>query len=415
MTKRIIIFLAVVVFYIINLAVPLVNLFFTLPVGLINIVVFLVALFLFPKAFEQKIIAWLAAYFVVLEMFVLSGIGLPSLGIGTVEENKRIMIEMAYLLPIITILCVGNYLKDRRFYEIIGKASVILLVVSFLYYASLLLANVSVMRANVSEDATTANPLLPNYTLMHAFVFLVPGILYKLKYGKLKQKIFYSFFLLLTIYVIINTQITTSMVLVVFFLVFYFIWDESNYHSNFLKIFAVSFLMYALYEIGTFKSLADFLVNFFEGTAAEAKMQSFKDSLEGNTTGDSYLEGRENLHVKSLVSFFDNFLIGNRKGVGGHSFLLDRLGGMGLVGFVPYAMLLYQMIKMSYKIVVDKKQKAYFTLVIMGMFVFFYEKGLFGQEGFLFSLIILPGMFVISQSSNTLSKLNLRNGQRRCK
>ncbi len=391
-----IIFLVVVMFYMACLIVPAFNQSLMLPAGVVNIIMAAVSFVLFPKAFKHRIFIWLALYFVVLEILSLSGHGIPSLGIGSVEESKRIIIEMAFFLPIVSLLCVLNHIKD---YEVMGKirwSSLILLAISFVFIVMLLMVNPGIMRASEAEvEMVNAKVIgLPNYTLMHAYVFIVPGLLYIIRYAKkIFVKLLVLFFLVVTLYVIINTQITTAMVLVVFFLLFFFVYDVKNRQKSILIIAVFVAVLMILNEIGVFRVLADYLVRAFDGTAAYSKMVEFQNTVYGNdTVGVTNLEDRESRHLLSLMTFFDNMLLGDINKLGGHSYLLDRLGGMGFFGFVPFAMLLYHMIKLSYRLVSSIEQKSFYIVTILSLFVFTYEKGLFGQEGFLFSLVVLPCM-----------------------
>lgn len=392
-TKKII-FLTVAMIYMAYLIVPAFSQTFVLPAGTVNIIMAVVSFVLYPKAISNRVMVWLFLYFVALELLSLSGHGIPPLGIGSVEESKRIIIEMAFFLPIASILCVLNHIRD---YDVMGKmrwCSIILLAISFLFIVMLVMADPGILRAEESEIGLEKVRILglPNYTLMHAYIFIVPGLLYIIRYAKKSYiKLPMLFFLLVTFYVIINTQITTAMILVIFFLVFYFVYDIKDKQRSTIKIVGFIFVLMFVNELGVFRMLADYLVQAFDGTAAQSKMEDFQNAIYGNdTAGTSNLEGRETRHLQSLITFFDNMLVGNINELGGHSYLLDRLGGMGLFGFVPFIMLLYHLIKLSYKLVTNVEQKSFFVVTILSLFVFIYEKGLFGQEGFLFSLIIAP-------------------------
>ena len=394
MKIKIKLFLAVVIVYIAFIVVPIFNQLIPLPPGVMSIVLSGAALVLFPKAFYQRVTLWVIIYFVVMELFVMSGKKLPSLGIGDVVESRRVIIEMAYLLPIVSILCVLNYLKDINVIAKIRFGSIILISISFVIIVSLVLANPGIMR--VPESELTSNDVLvlglPNYTLMHAYTFLVPGQLYTIRKAKSpKIKIPMLLFLLATLFVIVNTQITTAMVLVLFFLILFFLFDVNSTQSSLIKVGLILFALLVLHQMGFFRVSADFLVDFFDGTAAQSKMEDFQSFVYGYTNSESNLDDRESRHIRSFMALFDNILVGGDiSKLGGHSYLMDRLGGMGLIGFTPFAILLYHMVRLSYQLLLTKEQQFYFIITIIALLVFMYEKGLFGQEGYLFSLILTP-------------------------
>jgi hypothetical protein len=149
-----------------------------------------------------------------------------------------------------------------------------------------------------------------------------------------------------------------------------------------------------LIPTGFFIQILDLLVETFEGTAAESKMVDFRTIfISGNITDSSNITGRSNLHGISLKAFADNIFVGSYP-VGGHSNLLDRLGGLGLLGFIPYFMILTSQMKMSLSFMNEKEEKMYYYLGLFASFTLLALKGLFGQEGWLFMMVLLPGFIV---------------------
>src|SRR5690606_5660972 len=146
----------------------------------------------------------------------------------------------------------------------------------------------------------------------------------------------------------------------------------------------------------------DLLLSYFEGTAVEPKIESFKYIYEYGDVANSgdHISGRMNYHDMSLRAFSENYLIGGTSPVGGHSSLLDRLGGMGLLVFIPFLMLLLSLYKMQVTLFPKPAEKMYY---IMGWFAagtVLYQKGLFGNEGWLFLTVLFPAL-IVSLSHNS--------------
>ena len=140
----------------------------------------------------------------------------------------------------------------------------------------------------------------------------------------------------------------------------------------------------------------DFLLRFFDGTAVEPKIEGFKYIYLGGDIESSggHITGRMSYHDMSWLAFSENFLIGGSSPVGGHSQIIDRLGGMGIIPFIPFIMILVSMIKMNLRIIRDMEQRMYYFIGLAAAFVLLYQKGLFGQEGWLFTMILMPGLII---------------------
>ena len=107
------IFVVVTLLYILYTIFPLFADIFSIPVWLPSIATVLVIVLLYPNAFKNKLFYWFLVYAAVLTTYVLTGRDL-TIGIGTVDDEKKIFIEFAFVLPAIAIFCVLYYLKDEH-------------------------------------------------------------------------------------------------------------------------------------------------------------------------------------------------------------------------------------------------------------------------------------------------------------
>lgn len=137
-------------------------------------------LFLYPNAFTSKVSRWFFIFISVLIVNALLGrhIHINGLSNDTLPALWRITIEVAWVLPAILMMSILLKLDNANLYKAIGYGSVIILTISFIYILPLLMAYSNILRAASTEGSLEfTRPLgLPDYTLMHAYVFMLPGL-----------------------------------------------------------------------------------------------------------------------------------------------------------------------------------------------------------------------------------------------
>ena len=103
------IFLITVLLYVLYLIFPLLADRFHIPVWLPSMAVVVVLYYLYPKAFVNNTFYWFVAYAAILGIYLLVGKRL-TIGIGSVADSRKILIEFAYILPTISIYSILNHL-----------------------------------------------------------------------------------------------------------------------------------------------------------------------------------------------------------------------------------------------------------------------------------------------------------------
>ena len=159
------------------------------------------------------------------------------------------------------------------------------------------------------------------------------------------MKIIFAAFIALFVYAVIKTEITTSFIAVVIVLLFTLVY-QNEYRGNtktIIAFFVVLIVLWILYVTGIVLQLVEMLIRMYEGTVAQKKFIEFREMLLGNDKSNN-VSLRAYLRQLSLQCFYRNPIIGS-PGVGGHSSLLDRLGSMGLLGFLPYLFMLVANVK----------------------------------------------------------------------
>ena len=373
-----------------------------IPVWIVNLLTFVALFVLYPRAYANPVIYWFLAYAIVLAIYVLFGKPL-TIGIGTVHDSKKIIIEYAFFLPSLSVFSILYYLKDKRLYRTISLVGLLFVAISFLYLIPLIFSDNNILRRTYSLTiATNSKPFgMPNYTLMHAYVLVVPAILYGIKkledWGKYMMLIVFLMFA----YIILNSYITTSLIIMLGVIVFNLLFDTQKKARSFFVIFLMFIIICFLHLFGVFVQMFDFLIEYFYGTAVQGKIEGFEyiymHGNVGNSGGD--ITGRMSYHDLSWKAFAENIFFGGSSSVGGHSSLIDRLGGMGLLAFIPFFMIIVSQIKMFQKVFRNSEQRIYYYLGVAAAFIMLYQKGLFGQEGWLFLIILMPGLIITFQDS----------------
>ena len=113
---------------------------------------------------------------------------------------------------------------------------------------------------------------------------------------------------------------------------------------------------------------------------------------------------RVELHNISWQSFFENPLFGTSE-VGRHSSLIDRLGGMGLVAFVPFLMIFITGIVRLVKMFKQQISKDFFWLGVISSFMFLYFKGNWGSDSWLMLFVLMPFAILVYEREDDNGKL----------
>lgn len=291
------------------------------------------------------------------------------------------------MLPNIMISSVLFNRQKGNIYTLLGNYVLVLICVSFLIVLPQMqnmdLRNMARRFDETSEMAVGTI----NYTLLHAYIILVPVLYLCYLTFKGKRKWFYLLCLLLTYYVILKSSITTTIVMLAIEVCFFIAYNSKKRVASLIGVSIFFILLFILVKTGAIVTLLDIVQPFFEGTAVDQKIEDFKIlAITGSSTGT--IEGRENLHGISWNSFFDNVLWGGGY-AGGHSSIIDRMGVMGLIGFIPYIMIFISNAS-AWINRMNKYSRKYYLFSFLSVIVLLYTKGIFGQEGYLFFMVLLP-------------------------
>lgn len=403
------IFIFASVFYILYVTLPLVGQVLPLSIQYVSIVVIVVIVLFNLKVFNNRATIWLLIYLAVLTIYVLLG---KSLTISSMSDEKgnlfKLFMEMAFILPSFAIMNVVNYYNDKRINKILFITAIIGLGISFLYLIPLTITNSNILRMAMKAEMYDMDSVLgaPRYSLMHAYIIIAaPALLACLLFNGKMKAYFIAFFAML-VYMILRSYIATTILLLLGVIAVAYLRGSGNRSDAVVRSITVAVILLVFVAAGGLQELYDTTSGFFEGSYAESKFEQLGMALSGDVSDENSLSERQNLHYISLRSFLANPIFGEPV-IGGHSNFLDRLGGMGVVCFVPYLMLLISIWKIfRRKLRGSPRTTFYYNIGCIVVFILLYEKGIFSYEGWTFYAVILPVFALyLSKKENSLAKV----------
>lgn len=386
-------FLAVSFFFILYNAFPLLGDILPIEAQYVCIFTTVSLVVLFPLALAHKAIK---CFFVFILLLFINGIMGRYIHINGLANNAlpltwRLFIEIAWILPALLIMSILKQKSNPRLYKIIGFGSVFIVTVSFLYILPIITSYSNILRSALHEENLDFNrPVgLPDYTLMHAYTFMLPGLCLYAKANEGIKKYIAILLTLLFYYIITQTAVSTSISLGGVVIIGSVLYDDKHLGSTIAKFVLLFVLCYIVYSTGLILDLIDSLLPVFDGTAVQFKLEDLHTSIvQGSLQGGSF-EGREALHKISIDSFYANPLFGGGK-AGGHSQMYDILGTVGIIGFIPFALVIWNTYKSYRELIQLRIVHIYLTLCFAVSFIYIYHKGIFGATGWLFMCVIAP-------------------------
>lgn len=397
------VFLAISIFYIIYLFVPLLGNYTPINSTNASIITAGSLFVMYSNLIKNKIFAWYAAYLAILAFFVMIGHTI-TIGLGDMSESRKLLIEIGFTLPTIMIFLILKKYNELKLYRIIAFTALAANILSFLYCVPLIAINPNILRVYVSAGMEDLSKMgIPTYPALHSYVIFIPALIYSIRVSVGKKKLLYIGCFLLYLYIIYNASITTNLVITLIILIFSLLYKK-NIQKAILTTSIFSFIILGLHFSGAIENIFDYAIKSTEGTYSNAKIQGFKDMYIGKS--DDVVETRSDLHTISLMSFLQSPIWGRnavRKGamdasdvssnnsvIGHHSSLLDRFGGMGLLGGLPFVMIFWLIYKDWKKRMLRGDCQYYYMFGFIAAFILLYEKAVFGQEGWFTLCIYLP-------------------------
>lgn len=361
-------------------------------ISLFPIVVLGMCILIYPsRLLNNK--SFIAASFYVFALYIaVSHHKLAGIGYGT-GHFDTFLIDLGFTLPSIAIAAILIQ-EDTSVFRKLGMVFLASVAVSLLFILPVVFTDKSMVRRmayysenNISVDLAIYKIGFWGYTMLHviSLSFAILWGLAKYSVGNMKTSV--AILAVFVFFIVVQMSITTTFIyiLLVAAILAYQQWKTYKV----IGYAIVGMLLFCL--IINIHSVLDLLLHHYAGTDMESKIVDFIDIVNGGTGDHSTIDGRTNYQKQALNAFFSYPIVGNYYKGGGHSILLNRLGTTGIVGFIPFFLMIYYQFKQWYSLI-PNISKPYFLLSWLGALILLYAKSCFGQEGFLFISIIIPAL-----------------------
>ena len=245
---------------------------------------------------------------------------------------------------------------------------------------------------------------MTNYYLPHALPVIIPSLVLGVKnkdLGLLTRIIVVLVLLLTFVLIYISNSVTAILIAALFFIIS-LINIKGSIRSNVIVLLFVTVLLVPLLiNVNLMISFLDFVGDSLEAnTTFYQRIMDIKETLMyEETVGD--LDARVNLYSMSTNEFASSFIIGSNNVLGGHSSIIDRLAAVGLVGFIPYVILIWKQLKKNYSIV-PNQHKIYYIEGILAGVVMLLTKNMSNWEMWLMIFVVMPILTIQLGKKNNL-------------
>lgn len=246
---------------------------------------------------------------------------------------------------------------------------------------------------------------LSNYSLPHALPVLIPPLVLgiKNKNNSSKNKLWYIVCLTCVLMIVWLSGVMTSLILALAFLLLSFLTNLNiSLKANLLRLLFVLVIILPLLNndvqlkmVGVAKSVVG------EESYYYGKISDFENSIMSDREAEGDWAARKVLYTTSVQEFSKNMIFGTNDRVGHHSSLLDRLGLLGIVGFLPLFFFFYYQFKFTTSIMNRNIRLFYYEGCLAGLLMLSI-KSIFVWEVILALITILPLLTSICGKDNQL-------------
>lgn len=354
------------------------------------------------KLIFNKSILWLLLFFVVAFINYMTG----ETYTWYADFSSTVVEFLYWFFPATLFLTIANSMNFRGLKIITIVSLLITVIISFCTISISIKDPTLVRMAVVMKEADLViyrKMGLTHYGMPHALPFIIPPLVYFIKYCKpILTKIITIALLLIILTLIVIAGVTTPLLLAFIMLVISLLINpQKTFKKNVIKMVFFGIVAFILMNYTILLKFLRLLTNSSLGTAYEAKIIIFENLIKYNeVTGD--LSERNDLYSSSWNTFFDNFLFGTNdsKLIGQHAFFVDHLAAFGIVGTIPLFVFLYLIFKKTYSCI-PKPLKMYYLIGISGFLLLEFTKNVSGMEIRLYSFVLLPFLCIWAGLSET--------------
>lgn len=246
---------------------------------------------------------------------------------------------------------------------------------------------------------------LSNYTLPHAMPMLIPPLVmgFREKSNPKILRIWSLVFLIFALELVWLSGVMTAFLMAILFLLLSIYTSFSKRPS--MKLFILFGLLFMPFIFSEELKMYVLQISqdIFSGNDyIYGKLLLLEENMKyDEATGD--VAERQNLYLMSIYEFLNNIFIGTNNPMSNHSVFLDRLGTLGLVGFVPYMMFYYIQLK-KLRRYIPKLNLIYFDVAIAAGLLMLLFKGVGNWEIYLTLFAVTPLLVIYLSPKQIIKK-----------
>lgn len=268
----------------------------------------------------------------------------------------------AYIVPVVIIELIINY-NSKDFVIRLGKFSLLLLVISGI---------ISIISEKyfplVSRNVFVQNTVLyPWWVITYSFgIINALPVLIGLMVFTITETYYHIASLLVFVYVILIGGFFTALIFLVCVLGVSML-IRFGIEKKYLYFFLIFFFLF----ITSFKTEILNIAKFVPNEVAQDKVAGIESKLQTGEAGVN-VKSREDDYNASINGFLDNIFWGGGN-TGGHSYWLDKLSQLGIIGTLPFALFILLTFRRSLMILPKNLHYIYSILLVTTVIIMFFN------------------------------------------
>lgn len=298
-----------------------------------------------------------------------------SLSIISVNNQRFIKITLFVTFVFLIIDTIGSYFLLKQ------------------YPSAIRTAHVLIQEEGASAGYALFKFGLADYGFCHGLPILVPPLFYLFKTYNIKKGLRWLFVIAIALCsaLVWMSESTTALILIVVLIILGFMTTPSKNSISVivLIVLVIPFIISDALQLSVLGAIGSLFES--DSPVSERIFELEHSIILEEQTGD--LEGRMNRYSTSLEMFYSSPLWGASSMPGRHSGLLDRLGVLGLIGFVPLSMLIIGFFRKIY-CNIPKSARAFFVEAVISGIAMTLSKSMWGWPMLFCMFVIMPFLFI---------------------
>lgn len=374
---------------------------------------FFIAYSSIPFLLKGKALRWASYYsLVVLLNFVTGDDYFSSIGNVVLE-----VVMVFYCILISRYIC---FKKQKALIKLTTLLTIVIVVITCLLTIRMIMEipgivrQIAVMLNRVGGEEAVLELYwlgICEYVFIHALPILIPPLMFWVL--NLKHKIMMPvalFLLVLFSYFFYMCDIGTPLFVAVFLLAASLMISRTSVKNSRIRVGVMLLLFAPFFNKNIMIDTLSIVENRIEeNNLIKKKVTDMRLSIQyGKAEGAA--DDRQAMYDMSIDGFLNSPLWGtnDKQYIGGHSALLDRLATLGLLGAIPFVMLLYY----HFKFIFDRlpeETKSFYLLSVFAFIIMIAGKNMNNIYTWLYVSIIAPCFLLFACDTKTTKKLSKKN------